>query len=501
MQPARTVLIFPHQLFDAHPLIDGARSVVLIEDSLFFGDPQYPARFHKQKLLFHRASMRTYLKRLEARDTRVHYHTYDGSPLSGALLRQWVSPGEQVEVYLPLDQALERRVHRATEEAGVSLTVHTDTPYLITSSEALRSFFSKNAPYRMHHFYERQRKRLDILMEDGAPLGGRWSFDSENRKKIPKNRYASLPADPQPRIDDALAHWAHEIESQFPDNPGTLGGFSYPTSHEAARSWLTEFSEERLIDFGPYEDAIVAERSLLYHSLLSPLLNVGLLTPQEVVDAILTAAQDREVPLPSLEGFIRQIIGWREFMAGSYLTHATEMRTENVWDHTNPLPAQFYDGTTGIAPVDTVIRRVLATGYCHHIERLMVLGNIMFLLRIHPDEVYRWFMELFIDSYDWVMVPNVYAMSQNACGDLLTTKPYFSGSNYLLKMGDFPKGSWCDEWDALYWTFIEDNQERLAGNARWKLMIAQLKKKTPAQMQEYRTTARAVFTRLGLPTQ
>ncbi|NBD73831.1 cryptochrome/photolyase family protein [Patescibacteria group bacterium] len=501
MQPSRTALVFPHQLFDPHPLLTSPGRVVLVEDSLFFGDPQYPARFHRQKLLFHRASMQAYQTYLRDRGHTVLYHTYDGRALSAEHLRTWQLHDEPLAILTPLDQTLERRLLKASEAAGIELTIERETPYLLTPHEVLADTFAGGPPHRMSRFYEAQRRRLTVLIEHDGPVGGQWSFDAENRKKVPREHYATLPADPQPRADGALERRAQELAQEFPDNPGTLETFAYPTTHEAARAWLHQFLRERFHDFGPYEDAIVSDRTLLYHSLLSPLLNVGLLTPREVLDATLDHAQKHDIPLASLEGFIRQLIGWREFMAGSYLTHATTMRTQNIWNHTNPLPPQFYDGTTGLLPVDTVIERVLRTGYCHHIERLMVLGNSMFLLRIHPDEVYRWFMELFVDAYDWVMVPNVYAMSQNACGDLLTTKPYFSGSNYLLKMSDFPKGDWCHEWDALYWTFVDDNQERLAGNARWKLMIAQLTKKSPAQMRGYRDTANEVFARLGLPTQ
>ena len=184
------------------------------------------------------------------------------------------------------------------------------------------------------------------------------------------------------------------------------------------------------------------------------MLNTGLLTPSQVIKQALEYSTEFNPPLASVEGFIRQVIGWREFMRATYVDLSVPMRTTNHWQHHHKMPDEFYSGATGILPVDNVIKRVLDTGYCHHIERLMVLGGFMFLCEIDPDDIYRWFMELFVDSYDWVMVPNAYAMSQNADGGFITTKPYFSGSNYIRKMSHYPKGEWCDIWDALYLSLI-----------------------------------------------
>lgn len=193
------------------------------------------------------------------------------------------------------------------------------------------------------------------------------------------------------------------------------------------------------------------------------------------------------VPLNSLEGFIRQVIGWREYMRGVYRLTGRQQRCRNFWGHTHPMPRALYQGTTGIDPVDTVIRRVLRHAYCHHIERLMVLGNFMLLCEIHPDAVYRWFMELFIDAYDWVMVPNVYGMSQFADGGLSTTKPYISGSNYILKMSNFRKGAWCAVWDALYWRFIDLHRDFFAMNPRMSVMVKQCDRLGPRLAEHHRT--------------
>ena len=176
----------------------------------------------------------------------------------------------------------------------------------------------------------------------------------------------------------------------------------------------------------------------------------------------------------SLEGFIRQVIGWREYMRLVYRKLGTQQRTRNYWEHGRELPGSFYDGTTGIEPVDRTIRRVLKYGYCHHIERLMILGNFMLLCEFHPDAIYRWFMEMFVDAYDWVMVPNVYGMSQHADGGLITTKPYISGSSYVLKMSDYKKGDWTGVWDGLYWRFVSKHRDFFSRNPRMKVMVSQV---------------------------
>jgi len=332
-----------------------------------------------------------------------------------------------------------------------------------------------------------------LVNKKGKPEGGQWSFDEDNREKLPKDH--PVPDAPRARknhyVDEAIA-WT---EKRFGDNPGTLDSFAWPVTRAAAKSWLEEFLHERFKQFGPYEDALSRHR-VMFHSVLTPALNIGLLTPQEVVDAALDCADDRQIPLNSLEGFIRQIIGWREFMWGIYRFRGVEIRNGNFWEFDRKMPACFYDATTGIAPVDDAIRHALDHGWGHHIERLMVLGNFMLLCRIDPAEVYRWFMELFVDAYDWVMVPNVYGMSQFADGGTFTTKPYLSGSNYIRKMSHYRKDDWCDTWDGLYWTFIADHQDFFAGNHRLSMMARSWDKMKDEKKQAHRRHAQAFMERL-----
>ena len=475
------LLIFPHQLFEKHPGLSlGPSRIILLEDSLFFGDAHYPLQFHKQKLWLHRATMKRYEAGLREQGFEVQYVEYDASDSRlDEQLKQTISTDERENETLsfvdPTDFALEKRLRRACDSLGIECEVLAN-PGFLNSSELNQEFRSGKKRWFMADFYKWQRQRLDVLMDGDQPFGGQWSFDEDNRKKVPKKRLAVIPGILSLQRDDFDMEAMEYVERCFPNHPGSLNQLYYPTSHRAARKWLKHFLVNRFADFGDYEDAIVDGESWLWHSVLTPSLNIGLLKPDEVVDATLRYAGEQEVPLNSLEGFLRQLIGWREFMRATYEDIGVAMRTTNHWQHHRPMPKSFYDGTTGIAPIDDTIQRILRTGYCHHIERLMVLGGFMFLCEIDPDDIYRWFMEMFIDSYDWVMVPNVYAMSQNADGGAITTKPYFSGSAYVRKMSHYKKAPWCEIWDGLYWRWIWNHVDDLAKNPRWAMMCSMAKK-------------------------
>ena len=482
-----TLLVFPHQLFKKHPALHGKNThVVLIEDALFFGDKKYPASFHKQKLWLHRASMKRYEAALREKGIDVEYIDYTSKkdPLLTYLKTHRKKKRGPCTVADVHDYELARRLTSYCEQTSVELEV-LDTPMFINSGEVNRNYRAGKKRWYMADFYKFQRRRLDILMEGDQPVGGQWSFDKENRKKVPKKMMDAIPKLQKPSHDDIEEEARKYVIAQFPDHPGEIEHLIYPTTHKAALSWLKLFLKDRFELFGVYEDAMVQGKNWLWHSVLTPMLNIGLLTPKQVVDETLKFAKKHDIPLNSLEGFIRQVIGWREFMRATYEELGVSMRTTNHWNHTRSIPQSFYDGTTGIEPLDDVIRRVLDTGYCHHIERLMVLGGFMFLCEFDPDEIYRWFMEMFVDSYDWVMVPNVYAMSQNADGGQITTKPYFSGSAYIRKMSNYPAGDWTAVWDGLYWRWIINHADELAKNPRWAMMCAMARKMAPEKREAH----------------
>jgi len=462
-------LVFPHQLFQFNPVFAIEGSIYLIEESLFF--KQF--NFHKQKIAFHRASMKYYESFMLEKGFYVKYiQAHEPEADIRLLIAQLHSSEiESLVIVDPVDNWLLSRIKISCQKFNMDLKI-LDSPMFLNSTQDLGHFFKPSKKkFFQTEFYKQERIKGKVLIDDtGAPLGGQWTFDEENRKKFPKGKSVVKVVFPQK--DTFMLEALNYTRKYFADNIGDLGdAISYPIGFKASELWLDQFLKNRMNEFGVYEDAIVHKELLLNHSLLTPLLNTGILTPQQIILKTLEYSKANVVPINSLEGFLRQIIGWREFIRGVYITKGSEERVRNFWGFKRKIPKSFYDGTTGIFPVDETIKKVLKTGYCHHIERLMVLGNFMLLCEFDPDEVYRWFMELFIDAYDWVMVPNVYGMSQFADGGLMSTKPYVSSSNYLMKMSDYPKGDWQETWDTLFWRFLDNHRVFFLKNPRLGMLV------------------------------
>lgn len=476
-------LVYPHQLFKRHPALKKGRRVYLIEEPLFF--KQYS--FHKKKIVFHRASMKFYEDDLKKKGFDVTYieteQVEKTSAISATLKRDQISKVFYAELD---DHWLEKRLNKAFNKSEIT-NESMPSPAFLSDLKWSKDFFSSKKDYFQTSFYIAQRKRLKILVNNNKPIGGSWTFDKENRKKLPKSH--KPPAISWPKKNNFVRNAKVYCEQHFQNNPGNLDGISYPTTHTEALDWLEIFIEQRLNLFGDYQDAISNNNSFLYHSLLSSSLNSGLITPEEVIDKVLAAHQKKTIPLNSLEGFIRQIIGWREYFRAIYNLESVNQRNTNFFGYSRKIPNSFWTGETGIEPIDITIKQVLNHAYAHHIERLMILGNFMLLCEFDPDEVYRWFMELFIDAYDWVMVPNVYGMSQFADGGLITTKPYVSSSNYIRKMSNFNSGEWSNVWDGLYWNFIDENKELFASNRRMGLMLKQLENMDKEKLNMHKKNA------------
>lgn len=476
------VLVYPTQLFEKHPAITTDRRVILIEDPRYFTD----FAFHKQKILFHRASMKAYQHHLEKKDIRVTYITFDKA-------KAWYTECGKSSVgalhYVdPVDGVIEQKIAKLIKALGCDVQRY-ESPAFLTSTEYIEQYFKGKKKFLMQSFYIEQRKRLHILVtKTGDPVGGKWSFDTDNRKKYDKR--VAIPPMTAVKSTEFHQEAVVYVNKHFADNPGSIDTILYPVTFGPVHRWLDEFLEHRLKHFGDYQDAIVMHEPFLFHSLLSPLINVGLLTPEYVVEKTIAFAQQHKTPINDLEGFIRQVIGWREFVRAVYHIKGEQQRTSNFFRHKRTLPDSFWSGTTGVEPIDSTIAKILKTAYAHHIERLMVLGNFMFMCEFDPNDVYRWFMELFIDAYDWVMVPNVYGMSQYADGGLMTTKPYFSSSNYLKQMSDYPtKGRWTGIFDALFWHFVAKHKDVIASMGRLGIMVNYLKKMKKETLHGHLTTA------------
>ncbi len=477
-------LIFPNQLFRDGVLINNSNKTFLIEEFMFF---RY-FKFHKQKILFHRMSMKKYETFLKSKNIDVEYVDSCEEISDIRLFLDKKESIKSINIYDPEDNWLEKRIIKASSENNIKVNVY-ENQLFITKKIELDSFFrADKKKFFQTSFYKSQRLKFNILMEDGKPEGGKWTYDDMNREKYPK--YKTPPNINYVEANDDYESAKCYIEKNFNLNPGKLNKDKiYPYDFSTADSWFEAFLIERYDEFGPYEDAVVKEKSVLNHSVLSPIINSGLLNPKLIMEKSVKFYNDNDIRLNSCEGFIRQVIGWREFIRGVYIAKGSEERTKNFWGFKRKIPRSFYDGTTGIEPLDDTIKKINNSAYANHIERLMIVGNFMLLCEFDPDDVYKWFMELFIDSYDWVMVPNVYGMSQFADGGLMSTKPYISGSSYVLKMSNYKKGEWCPIWDSLFWNFINNQRDFFITNPRMRMLVSTYDKMNPEKKETINVTS------------
>jgi deoxyribodipyrimidine photolyase-related protein len=434
-------------------------------------------QFHKHKLILFLSAMRTYADEAVALGFEVHYEKLSSATLSyEESLAKFIKAKKvkKVSFYEVEDKFFEKRIFQLLASLKVEWQV-LQSPMFLSSRKEFSNYLKQNKRPFMKTFYEQERKRLKILVDEkGKPLGGKWSFDEENRSSLPKG--IKIPKIPKPKSQKIVDEVKGIVDKHFPHHPGKSEDFWLPVDRAGALVWLEDFLKNRFEKFGPYEDAFSREEDFLFHSVLTPFLNLGLLDPQEVLQKSIRYFQKNNIPISSAEGFIRQVMGWREFIRGIYQNFSEQQEKTNFFAAKRKLSKLWYSGNTGIPPLDDVIDKVNRIAYSHHIERLMVVGNLMTLLQIDPKESHRWFMEMYIDSSDWVMGPNVYGMALFSDGGIFATKPYICGSNYYKKMGKFPKGDWCDEVDGLYWSFIDRNRAFFQKNPRLSMMIRVLDK-------------------------
>jgi len=465
-------VLLGNQLFPTKHLQDHGDALIFMAEDV--GLCTY-VRHHQQKIVLFLAAMRSHRDELESRGFDVHYEDLDADSgsyedkLAAVIDRFDIGEIRHFEIE---DRPMERRILDFAERTGLERR-EIRSPMFLCERERFENYLCDAKRPFMAEFYKGERRRLKLLMDDdGEPSGGRWSFDEDNRKKLPK-KVEPPDVDPAPRgehVDDVVAL----VKAHFADHPGDADEFWWPVTRRSALAWLRSFLAERFERFGPYEDAMTTRSPTVFHSVLSPLLNLGLLTPDEVVDRAIEHADEHDVPLQSVEGFVRQIIGWREFIRGIYRHYDDAQTSANYWEHQRELTDDWYEGTTGIPPLDDTILTAKRLGWTHHIPRLMVAANLMTLCEIRPRNAWRWFMEMYVDSSEWVMGPNVYGMGIFSDGGVFATKPYVCGSNYLLKMSDYGKGDWCDIVDGLYWRFIDKHRDFFDRQPRLALMTRAL---------------------------
>ena len=461
-------IILGNQLFNPNYLLP-------YKDHKFFMAEDYALctfeKHHKLKILLFLSSMRSFKNELKTKNFNVIYKDFNNDfklsyeqKLEKIIKEKKI---KEISFFEIEDKFFEKRILNLVKKNSLKAN-QVKSPMFLIERQEFKNYLSKNKRPFMANFYKYVRTKTNLLMSNnGTPKGNKWSFDEENRKKLPKN--IKIPEISKIKQTKHTIELKKFVNINFKDHPGNTDMFWFPTTRKDANKWLDEFLKERIKLFGDYEDAVTDKSNTVFHSALSPLINLGLITPEEIIERLKKI--ENKVPLNSLEGYIRQIIGWREFMRGIYQNYDQRLEKTNYFNHKRKMKKSWYDGTTGLDPLDHAIINAKDYGWSHHIERLMILANIMNLCEINPKQVYKWFMEMFVDSSDWVMAPNVYGMGLFSDGGIFATKPYICGSSYFQKMMHFKKGPWCDVMDGLYWKFIDRHKKFFLKNPRLAMMV------------------------------
>lgn len=501
----RLIWILGDQLLPTHPLIPSPSSDLLVGMI-----ESYPRgthiQYHQQKLTLLYSAMRHYSADLKKRKFNTLYHHLTDSPAQGdytTVLAKWIDQHRIREIHLlePNEYDALHSLPALSKKLGVPIHSHPSPQFLVPRAE-FATWASGKKHLLMETHYRRLRTERNILMTpQGQPEGGDWNLDDQNRRTFREfaKEKPKVPPLPPPVKDPIVQEVAADVSKLFPQHPGQAANLWVPTTREGALDWLKLFLRQRLEKFGPWEDTMVDGETILFHSVLSPLLNLGLLTPLECIQGAEKAYRDGKAPLNSVEGFIRQILGWREFIHGIYWLKMPEYREVNFLGADRPLPKWAYTGETEMRCVSQAIHGAVDHAYNHHIQRLMVLGNYFLLGGYEPKAVLRWYTEMYLDAYDWVMVPNVLGMILFADGGFFATKPYAAGAAYQDKMGNHcascrfdPKkkdGPDACPFHSLYWNFFGQHAKLFGKNPRIGMMVKIWEKKPSAEQKEIRQKA------------
>lgn len=451
------LIIFPNALFEKKYLPQIGK-IFIVEDPLFFKDDERIANFNRLKLVLHRASMKYYQEYLKTAEY-IEYNkvkNYD-------FLKNY----DKITIFDPVDHLLIKRLKSLNKELTIL-----ETPLFLLTNQDLDEY---DKSYRHQHFYKWQLEKLKIPHI-------KKSHDKDNRKPIPEGTI--IPNIPKSDNETKYVKEAIKyVNANFKNNYGPADlkeKFIFPVTHKTAKKWLRHFLETKLENFGDYQDAILQDNPYTFHSLLSSVINIGLLLPKDVIEE--TAKYYGKVKINNYEGFIRQVIGWREYMRMLYVKQYDELIKANHFENRRKLSEKWYTGETNVLPVDNAIKNAFENGYLHHIERLMIMLNFMILNRIRPQDIYKWFMEFACDSYDWVMIGNVYGMGYFSANYM--SRPYISTSNYILKMSDYKSNGWTAKWDALFYRFLKENKKKLTKGASFYLRNLKNFEKKPKSEQQ-----------------
>jgi len=450
--------------------------------------------YHRQKLVLIWSAMRHFAEELRGAGGQV---TYTTSGDFETPLKAWIQAQEitELRVMAPNDRPFLQLVQNL--QLPCKLTIVPNNQFLWTETE-FKDWASSRKRLLMEDFYRASRKHFQVLMDGNQPVGGKWNFDKENRQppKGKLNTPKALWFEPDAITQEVI----EEVKSLSLPTYGDVEPFRWGVTREQALQVLDNFIEQRLPTFGPYQDAMVTGEETMWHSLISPYLNIGLLHPLEVIQAAETAYLDNDLDLNGVEGFIRQILGWREYIRGVYFYVDADYFQKNWFNHTQPLPEFFWDASkTDMNCLHQVLTQVEDSGYAHHIQRLMILSNFGLIAGISPQELENWFHSAFVDAYDWVMQTNVLGMGLFADGGVLASKPYAASANYINKMSDYCQGCKFDRkvrsgdnacpFNFFYWDFLARHRDKLQSIGRMSFILANLDKMPPEELETIRQKA------------
>ncbi|NDV91256.1 cryptochrome/photolyase family protein [Alteromonas sp. 345S023] len=505
---AALILILGDQLTDTLSVLTNADKK---NDCVLMAEVREEATYvkhHKKKIAFLFSAMRHFSQALSDNGYQVEYITYDDKANQGSLLQQLkhrLAGGEFdcVKVTMPGEYRLYKSMQQWEHQLGVKVDIHSDDRFLATP-EFFSSWAKGRKQYRMEFFYREMRKKHGILMEGQTPIGGKWNYDAQNRDPMPATE--NVPKRTTFAPDDITKAVLELVNREFSEHFGDVTPFHFAVTRQQARQVLHHFIEDRLPKFGQYQDAMVEGKPWLYHSHIAFYLNCGLLTPKECIVAAEQAYHAGSAPLNSVEGFIRQILGWREFVRGFYWYFMPALKTDNYFNHSRSLPAFFWDGQTNMNCMRQCIKETKANAYAHHIQRLMVLGNFSLLTGLSPEEVQTWYLLVYADAYEWVELPNVAGMILYSDGGNLASKPYVASGSYINKMSDYCKncgyqvskktGEKACPFNYLYWNFIDSNAEKLSNNPRMAMIYKTYARLKRENIEAMTASAQAFLSKL-----
>ena len=478
-------------------------------DAVLMSEAQEEATYvpqHRQRLVLFLSAMRHLRETLEARGYTVLYGALDDDTNTGTLageLERRVSACQPARMVVtePGDFRVRSALLAAARRLDVELEVRTDNHFFDTVDE-FAEYAGGRKELVLERYYRGLRKRHDILMHRGKPVDGRWNFDAENRERLPAGESSAIKRPVRFKPDRITQDVITLVEDRFPDSPGDAKAFDHPVTAADARRVLDDFIANRLPHFGRYQDAMASGEPYLYHSLLSTSLNLHLLDPREAIDRALAAYEAGEAPINAVEGFVRQILGWREYVRGVYWWRMPEYADMNALDAELPMPAFMWDADTEMNCVRQSVGQLVEHAYAHHIQRLMVLGLFSMQLGVRPYDVHRWHMSMYVDAVDWVSLPNVLGMSQYGDGGVVGSKPYCASGSYIKRMSDYCEGCRYHPSKAtgddgcpittLYWDFLSRNRNRLKGNRRMGFQFKNLDRKDDSERRAIKKRADAL---------